>query len=319
MIITKATELDIPDIVDLLKVSLGETLMPKSEQYWRWKHQENFFGKSNVLVAKESDRIIGVRAFMNWAWQNDTNIVKSVRAVDTATHPDFQGKGIFSKLTLKAVEESAQEGISMVFNTPNKKSMPGYLKLGWQEAGHLPVFFKFGSLFPRVYSKDSVQSLMSDFSIDDEIKKINSNYFVPITDAVYQTKMDVNFLKWRYVDCPVANYGAVIQPDKFGLVFRLKKLNRFIELRICEVWLHSTLYQSALNKAISDIIRMIRPLIITTSSSSVLSKNSKKIKGFWGPFANGPMVTVRKLSDSNFVNFDLSKNWMPSLGSMELF
>src|SRR5688572_13844447 len=100
MQIREATELDIPIIVDLLKLSLGESLMPKSEAYWRWKHVENPFGASPVLLCFEDDMLIGVRAFMRWQWFHNGKIQTAVRAVDTATHPAHQGKGIFKKLTL---------------------------------------------------------------------------------------------------------------------------------------------------------------------------------------------------------------------------
>src|SRR5688500_17576198 len=98
MEIRRAVEADIPEIVSLLKLSLGESLMPKSERYWRWKHIENPFGVSPVLLAIEAGTIIGVRAFMRWAWSRGETRLEAVRAVDTATHPDFQGRGIFRKL-----------------------------------------------------------------------------------------------------------------------------------------------------------------------------------------------------------------------------
>jgi N-acetylglutamate synthase-like GNAT family acetyltransferase len=50
MEIRPAHENDIPAIVELLKLSLGESLMPKSEAFWRWKHIDNPFGKSPVIL-----------------------------------------------------------------------------------------------------------------------------------------------------------------------------------------------------------------------------------------------------------------------------
>src|SRR5688500_14713579 len=99
MEIREATLTDIPDIVSLLRISLGEKLLPKSEDYWRWKHINNPFGTSPVIIAKADGQIVGVRAFMRWAWESKSGRLEAVRAVDTATHPLHQGKGIFSKLT----------------------------------------------------------------------------------------------------------------------------------------------------------------------------------------------------------------------------
>ena len=127
MEVREATEEDIPAIVNLLKQSLGESLMPKSEKYWRWKHLENPFGKSPVLLCWEGKTLIGVRAFLRWEWALQGKVIRAVRAVDTATHPDYQGKGIFKKLTLSLVDTCTKAGDKFVFNTPNKQSKPGYL------------------------------------------------------------------------------------------------------------------------------------------------------------------------------------------------
>src|SRR5690606_11778858 len=103
MEVRHATPDDIPAIVDLLKLSLGEQLMPKSEEFWRWKHLQNPFGESPVLLAFDQDTLTGVRAFMHWRWSTNTNTYSAVRAVDTATHPEYQGRGIFRTLTQKLV------------------------------------------------------------------------------------------------------------------------------------------------------------------------------------------------------------------------
>src|SRR5688572_3667570 len=146
MLIREATEADIPAIVELLKISLGESLMPKSEAFWKWKHIDNPFGKSPVLVAEENGQLIGVRAFMQWEWQYQNKIYKAVRAVDTATHPQHQGKGIFKKLTLELVEQCKAKGVDFIFNTPNKSSKPGYLSMGWMSNGKLKIY-----MHPRIF------------------------------------------------------------------------------------------------------------------------------------------------------------------------
>lgn len=60
--IRQALDTDIPAIIEVLKASLGESKLKKSEEIWRYKHVDNPFGKSLVLVAEENDEIIGVRA-----------------------------------------------------------------------------------------------------------------------------------------------------------------------------------------------------------------------------------------------------------------
>ena len=62
-----------------------------------------------------------------------------MRAVDTATDPAVQRRGIFSRLTTAALEACRDDGVDLVFNTPNEKSLPGYLKMGWTQVTRWPI------------------------------------------------------------------------------------------------------------------------------------------------------------------------------------
>ena len=103
MIIRPATYDDTPAIIELLKKSLGESMIPKSAALWSWKHEQNPFGPSFVLLAEENNELIGVRAFMQWQWVWNDKIYRAIRAVDTATHPKHQGRGIFKKLRYRSL------------------------------------------------------------------------------------------------------------------------------------------------------------------------------------------------------------------------
>ena len=85
----------------------------------------------------------GFRTLMRWEFLDGERVVRAVRAVDTATHPDYQGRSIFTRLTLHALDELVAEGVEFVFNTPNEQSRPGYLKMGWQVVGQLPTAVAF--------------------------------------------------------------------------------------------------------------------------------------------------------------------------------
>ena len=81
-------------------------------------------------------------------WQGRKDILNrdvfdlAVRAVDTATDPGWRRRGLFSELTRQLVEEVRRDGTAFVFNTPGASSRPGYLKLGWQEVGRLPLLVR---------------------------------------------------------------------------------------------------------------------------------------------------------------------------------
>lgn len=138
----RVVDADRDAIIELLRVSLGRELDARYEALFAWKHEENAFGPSPAWVACDGELLVGFRALMRWEFRDGARIVRAVRAVDTATHPDYQGLGIFTRLTLRAIDELAAEGVEFVFNTPNDQSRPGYLKMGWQVVGQLPTLVR---------------------------------------------------------------------------------------------------------------------------------------------------------------------------------
>ncbi len=308
------------EVIALLTMSLGHASTEKTIEYWNWKHIQNPFGKSKVLLGVDNSLITGVRAFMKWQWQKDQEIINTVRAVDTATLPTHQGKGIFKQLTLEAVSQCKIEGDAFVFNTPNAVSKKGYLKMGWSDEGRLPVYFGLGSIIPRLHSHGVINELLEKFSIESQLGKIKATWNFPSSKTYWHTAIEFNYLRWRYVDCPVVKYGAIIEPEKFGIIFRLKKMKAFIELRICEIWIMpGTDAQKDASEAIKKICKSVRPLFVSCTLSPLFSNDMKKSLALFGPFNKGPETTIRILSKHELSEFYQFKLWQPSLGSMELF
>ncbi len=319
MEITQAREEDLPEMIALLKQSLGESLVPKSEEYFIWKHHLNPFGKSKILLAKEAGKIVGLRAFMHWRWVNTSESVSAVRAVDTATDPAFQGKGIFKKLTLQAVDECIEEKVGLVFNSPNPISMQGYLKMGWYITGRMPIYLGPGSMAPRLYSSKVADKFYQLYDTATAFGKLPANWEMPPADILLHTPINYAYLHWRYDQCPVVSYGAVVEPGKFGFVFRLKKINRFIELRICEAWTEDPAATRAAKKAYKKLLRNLRPAMVSCAPSPLFGDNKKRPFGLFGPFKKGPVTTLRPLAKNKLNNFDQFYHWRPSIGAMELF
>lgn len=141
-VVRRVAPADRAGVIDLLRVSLGREVDDRYEALFAWKHEENVFGPSPMWIACDGDRIAGFRALMRWRFVARGATFDAVRAVDTATHPDYQGRGLFTRLTLHAVDELRAEGVDFVFNTPNDQSRPGYLRMGWQVVGQLPTLVR---------------------------------------------------------------------------------------------------------------------------------------------------------------------------------
>ncbi len=136
------TDESVPALLDLTRATLGTGgAVAKTEEFWAWKHQANPFGRSygnmaldpSVADAEGCPRVVSLRVLLRWRFRSpDGAIVPAARAVDTATHRAYQRRGLFSRLTQRAIADLTVDGTRLIYNTPNAKSLPGYLKMGWR-------------------------------------------------------------------------------------------------------------------------------------------------------------------------------------------
>jgi len=140
-VIRPAEDTDRPAILSLMRRVLGWPADERAERFWRWKHEQNPFGPSPVWVGESDGAVVAVRAFLRWELTvPGGGVLRAVRAVDTATSPEHQGRGWFRRLTLHGLDALAAEGVDLVFNTPNDASRPGYLSMGWTEQGRVAAW-----------------------------------------------------------------------------------------------------------------------------------------------------------------------------------
>jgi N-acetylglutamate synthase-like GNAT family acetyltransferase len=313
MVIREAIDKDIPSILKVLKESLGESSSRKSAEVWNYKHLENPFGKSLVLVAEENDEIIGVRAFMKWKWNLGEKNFSAFRAVDTATHPKYQGKGIFKKLTLQALENAKQTKGNFIFNTPNDQSKPGYLKMGWKTIGKVrvklvPVFSIFNSKENSLISTLNSETLICRPEIlqvyNEQLKK----------KEVLFTAKTPDFIKWRYFECKLQKYLILNDPNYFAAAY-IKNHKYFKELRVSELIYSNTTLEREISGKLRRLAKFHNANVISFSSS--LSCNN--MNGLNGNF--GPDLTLRELNFTSDYEKSLCNinNWSNSLGDLELF
>lgn len=306
-------------IVDLLKLSLGESTSKKSVTFWNWKHNENPFGESTVVLAFEQETLIGVRAFMKWKFVNKDRAIICGRAVDTAVHPQHQGKGIFTKLTLQALNDAKTDGVDLIFNSPNKISKAGYLKMGWVENGQLPIKIAMASFTPKKYHEEGCDDIYAEYSFPDNLSI--KNLSIKNSNDLFETAINSDFINWRYKNCPVNKYGCIYNEGEFLIVFRLKKIKNFIELRLCDVVIESD--NISIDKAIQSIkvlCKRVKPLFISCANISSTPVAFYKKLCFTPSLKFGPEITLRTVAaHSNVNSFKDFKQWQPSLGCIELF
>jgi len=304
---------DIRAIVALLKASLGEALVKKTAAIWQYKHRDNPFGRSLVLVAEENDQIIGVRAFMPWRWQKGTEVLQAYRAVDTATHPEHQGKGIFKKLTLQAVSEVQSASECFIFNTPNDKSRPGYLKMGWEVLGTLRLSLVPTVVYARLLLQKTPVAAVVEERNDCMARLCERHNQALAQKHVLFTPKSAAYLTWRYEANPLQDYFVSVTPDTYVASY-VKQHQYFKELRVAEViGATSKKSQQELRRYLVALAFQHKCLLLSTADKNLFPL------AVYGTF--GPQLTCRDLTANQLV-LQASKNlddWQYSLGDLELF
>jgi hypothetical protein len=216
---------DEPLVLQLLAESLGPgPAGQRSPEFFRWKHLANPFGRSLMLVARDGERIIGLRAFLRWRLRAGDRIIRAVRAVDTATHPDHRGRGVFATLTREAVG-LLRSDTDLIFNTPNELSGPGYLKMGWRKVGtvgmsvrprrFLRVLARAGSFRASTPIPDRPEPVSRWAPAQQVLLDRRLEGFVGAVEldrARMSTPRDTAYLKWRFGDGPIG-YRAALRED----------------------------------------------------------------------------------------------------------
>ena len=197
---------DLAGVLQVLKAALGETpILQRSPELWAWKHETNPFGPSLVMVAESVGRIAGVRALMRWDLAlPDGTVLRCLRAVDTATHPDFERRGIFRKLTTAAVEQAKEDGFDLIFNTPNDRSGAGYLTMGWRVVGAIGVMVRPLSRRGAPVTAGAIPD--PDLFFSPPLPPFEAADIDPRPGIGLRTPRTQQYLAWRFEAHPYARY-----------------------------------------------------------------------------------------------------------------
>lgn len=300
--IREATPEDRPDIIRLAVRALGWRGDERDLAFFAWKHDDNPFGPSPAWVAIEGAMIVGFRTFLRWEFTTQgAQRLRMVRAVDTASDPDHQGRGIFRSLTEHAVRELTASGYDAVFNTPNNQSRPGYLKMGWTELGRPAV-----GVWPRgllaalkmVQSRKPADKWSEPTGVGESAAEglggawLESLLATLPAQQGWSTARSAGYLRWRYGFEPL-HYRTFEVRDGIA-VFRVRRRGPSREVALCE-WLAPQpdpkavrrLARAAGDYLIASDLGVLHGLIPLPSLGPVVT---------WRPLARTSVPALRDLS-----------------------
>jgi Acetyltransferase (GNAT) domain len=323
---------DEPLVLELLRLSLGEgPAGERSSAFFGWKHLANPFGRSLMLVAESENKIIGLRAFMRWRFVAGGRTLSAVRAVDTATHPEFQRMGVFSTLTRAALGELGDE-VDFVYNTPNKKSMAGYLKMGWGTVGTLPVSLRVRRPIrfalavagaraaqheaPAVEAESARAVLNGDIELSELLAEVH------LAGPEISTERSAEYVRWRYAGTSGLDYRAIREPEEGRIrgiaIFRVRPRRRLWETTLLEV-----IVPRGDRKTARRLMRRVLGSAGTEHAACHFPKRTAQARaalrlGFL-PTPAGITLVVNPLQANIRGQLTSRSSWALSLGDLEVF
>lgn len=319
-----ATDADDDDVLELLHDALGWVPDDNHVSFFGWKHRQSPFGRSPAWVGLDADSgaVVAYRTFMRWEYLLDGELVRAVRAVDTATHSSQRGRGWFTRLTMQALEDLRGQGVGFVFNTPNDASRPGYLKMGWQPVGKVPVAIRPRSpgaalrtarartaadkwSVPTTAGEPAASVLRDAEAVEALLAS------VPEPGPGLSTRRSAAYLAWRYGFGPL-HYRAVLAGPRVedGMaVFRLRRRGRSLEAALCEVLVPGG--------RVTAVRRLVRRVVRASGADHALAVAARALSVGAVPVPGlGPQLVWRDVCRHEVPEVG---GWHLSLGDVELF
>lgn len=143
-------------------VALFRAVWPKlgalDKDYFRWMYRANPRGAAIGTNAWCDGKIVGHYVVIPLGAIRHGVTVCGALSLNTAVHPDYQGRGIFTVLAQKTLADARDSGVDHIVGVSNTNSTPGFIrKLGFQLVG--PLQARFVMTFPNLAGECRSESL----------------------------------------------------------------------------------------------------------------------------------------------------------------
>lgn len=162
-----------------------------------------------MCIAEEGNKIVASYSVVPIKVIVDGHQYKAALSLNTMTHPEYEGRGLLTKLASMLYEKMIEMDYSFVYGFPNNLSN-GILcaKLGWKDVYEYPTL-------ELIISKKNTIPLKQE--------KITNDW--NSVDITYKNKISVirsaEYLNWRYNDNPLNIYTLVRIDKKNWFIYHI--------------------------------------------------------------------------------------------------
>lgn len=260
--------------IDLLKKTFVDT---SDEITFNWRFESSLRPTPLIVCAKHRDKVISFNSWIPWEFLYNGKKFVGYQSGESATDPQYRGKGIWGKTLSYADKIALDRNIDFLFGFPSKMSYSAFHK-----AGYYPICnFYFHNRIINPFKKRMDKK--TDYQYDDFNHQIimERNKITPIFDSGY--------FRWRYLDNP-KNYDVIKYDENNNqAIFILTKGKRYnpkhkvniniIKLLDCQF---SCYHDKFINNAIEYLEKIYsrKAFLITTFFNENTDKGRAIIKHF---------------------------------------
>lgn len=237
---------NLPKIIKLYKSCFNNDL---DETSFIWRYIKNPIDELLFVVAKEGEKIIASYSASPCLMISNGNTFKTAMSLNTMTHPNYRGKGLFVHLANTLYQYMSDNDYKMIWGFPNNISNRTFnRKLGWKTLYEVPTM--------KCDLKDkNIVDIDASVVNDPKFKLDYSDLQEKSLNDVFVKKYE-SYLRWRYSDNPDNRYfQAAIEDDGRVLAYIVYKehneLINIVDINFIEIKHAEKLIKYVINFAIN--------------------------------------------------------------------
>lgn len=186
--------------------------VPMNESEVEWRYLKNLGTEVLSCVAIDNGKLVANYSATPMQMIKDGKVIKIAQSLNTMTHPDYMGRGLFVDLASRLYKYLADNGYKLIMGYPNNISNRTFLtKLNWKDICVVPTL-EINLDKVRKKSKDTEMVVLEDHNFDMDY----SHCIYDGQDEISLYKSQ-EYLKWRYAANPAAEYyNFVIANDNIA-------------------------------------------------------------------------------------------------------
>lgn len=252
----------------LESASLAHKIPKKTKEWFEWKFKNNPFGETILACAFDNNKIIGCVAYGLQNFNIDGKIIKGAISFENFVHPEYQGKGLFSKLILLSEKKTIENNIALLLVFPNSNSLRGYQKKGWETISIAEYWIKGKNQFTiPLHIRDLKHSFEpSPSNLDQLVKPVSFNY---CPSGNLESEITYDYLIWRFFTYPNAEYHY-FESSECDVMVRVGKRGKIKEAQVLFVNI-----KQADNFKLKFLIRKLKHEVNYDLISFPISRNNR--------------------------------------------